>query len=94
MSKVTTGQATKIAQHMFMMICDGRGDDKVCYPIGYLASGNEDEATEEMVELIRHYEGFIRNPQLTTLIGVMRENESGNVVILWNDSQHLRYWSN
>ena len=91
---VSGKQATKVAQNMFMMLCDGMGDEKVCYPIGYLASGaGRDEAEEEMSLLKRHYESYVRNERLTTLLDVMGMAEKIGVVVLWNDSMHHRYWT-
>jgi hypothetical protein len=91
---VSAKQATKVAQNMFMMLCDGIGDEKVCYPIGYLAAGSgRADAEEEMALLRQHYEARVRNERLTTLLEVMGMTEKIVVVVLWNDSMHRRYWT-
>ena len=88
-------QATKIAANMFMMACDGKDGEMVCYPLGYLEDGEAD-ARQEMSVLFHHYmvEGKeLRNKRLTTLIKLMEITDKVDVVVLWNDSQHDRYWA-
>jgi hypothetical protein len=91
---VSAKQATKVAQNMFMMLCDGRGTEKACYPIGYLAEGSgKEDAEMEMKLLKRHYSTYVRNERLTTLLEVMGLVGKVEVIVLWNDSMHERYWT-